>query len=271
VPVLAASFAVGEALRAGVTEGPTGTTVAIQTAVVAERRTTRNVIAESRSGNPRNVVFVGAHLDSVERGPGLNDNGSGSAVVLTLAEQLAARPTRNRLRFAWWGAEELGLLGSSRYVRQLTRAERVRIALYLNVDMVGSPNFVRFVYDGDGSASPRRAPPPAGSAAIERVLARWFASQGLAYRELAGGGSDHLPFRRAGVPVGGLFTGASGRKSRAQAAGAGGRAARPYDPCYHRACDTRANLSRTALREQASALAHAVALFAQDTSQVNGR
>jgi Zn-dependent M28 family amino/carboxypeptidase len=271
VPVLAASFAVGDALRSGVRHGPTGMTVAIETDVVAERRTTRNVLADSRTGNLRNVVVVGAHLDSVERGPGINDNGSGSAVVLELAEQLAGLRTHNTLRFAWWGAEELGLLGSSRYVRELNRAERARIALYLNVDMVGSRNFARFVYDGDGSASPRRALPPAGSAEIERVFSRWFAARGLAFREIATGGSDHLPFRRAGIPVGGLFTGASGRKPAAQAAGAGGRPGRPYDPCYHRACDTVANVSPTALREQASALAHAVALFAQDTTQVNGR
>jgi Zn-dependent M28 family amino/carboxypeptidase len=271
VPVLAASFGVGDELRGGVGNGPTGTTAALETDVLAERRTTRNVLAESPSGSPRNVVVVGAHLDSVERGPGINDNGSGSAVVLELAEQLAGRRTRNTVRFAWWGAEELGLLGSSWYVRRLTRAARERIALYLNVDMVGSRNFARFVYDGDGSASPRRPRPPAGSAAIERVLAGWFATRGLPYSETAVGASDHLPFRRAGIPVGGLFTGASGRKTPAQAADAGGRVGRPYDPCYHRACDTVANVGATPLREQANALAHAVALFAQDTSQVNGR
>jgi Zn-dependent M28 family amino/carboxypeptidase len=271
VPVLAVSFTVGEGLRGGVRTGLTGAAVRIETDVLAERRTTRNVIAESRTGNPANVVVVGAHLDGVERGPGINDNGSGSAVLLELAEQLAGRATRNRLRFVWWGAEELGLLGSRHYVRRLGDAARRRIALYLNADMVGSRNFVRFVYDGDGSARGRRTRPPAGSAAIERVFARWFAARGLPFQEIGIGGSDHLPFAQAGVPVGGLFTGASGRKSAAQAARTGGRAGRPYDPCYHRACDTLANVSSRALREQAAALAHAVVRFADDTSGVNGR
>jgi Zn-dependent M28 family amino/carboxypeptidase len=272
VPVLGASFAVGDALRGGVLAGPTGTTVEVEADVLAERRTTRNVLAESRTGRPANVVMVGAHLDGVERGPGMNDNGSGAAVVLEIAEQLAARKTRNRLRFAWWGAEELGLLGSRHYVAGLSDAARSRIALYLNVDMVGSRNFVRFVYDGDGSSTPRRRSRlPAASAAVERVLAGYFTARGLPYRETATGGSDHLPFARAGVPVGGLFTGASGRKSAAQAAEFGGRAGRPFDPCYHRACDTLANVDPTALREQAEALAYAVATFADDTSSVNGR
>jgi Zn-dependent M28 family amino/carboxypeptidase len=272
VPVLAASFAVGDALRGGVLEGPTGTTVEVEADVLAERRTTRNVLAESRTGRPANVVMVGAHLDGVQRGPGLNDNGSGSAVILEIAEQLAARKTRNRLRFAWWGAEELGLVGSRHYVASLSDAARRRIALYLNVDMVGSRNFVRFVYDGDGSSTPRRRSRlPAASAAVERVLAGYFTARGLPYRETSAGGSDHLPFARVGVPVGGLFTGASGRKSVAQANDFGGRAGSPFDPCYHRACDTLANVDPTALREQAGALAHAITTFADDTSSVNGR
>ena len=272
VPVLAVPFAAGDALRRGRRAGPTGATVALRADVLAERRRTANVLAESRTGDPGTVVLVGAHLDGVEHGPGMNDNGSGSAVVLALAERLAGRATRNRLRFAWWGAEELGLLGSRRYVRELTAVERGRVALYLNADMVGSRNFVRFVYDGDGSASPRRRTRlPAGSAAIERVFARYYADRGLAYREIGIGGSDHLPFARAGIPVGGLFTGASGRKSAAEAAAFGGRAGRPYDPCYHRACDTLANVSTVALREQADALAHAVVRFASDASDVAGR
>jgi Zn-dependent M28 family amino/carboxypeptidase len=134
--------------------------------------------------------------------------------------------------------------------------------------MVGSRNFVLFVYDGDGSATARRGLPP-GSAAIERVLTSYLAGQGLAYRETSiGGGSDHAPFARAGIPVGGLFTGAEGRKSAEQAEVFGGRAGRPYDPCYHRACDTIANVSNVALTRSARAAAHAVALFARDVSSV---
>ena len=265
-PALATTFEVGETLRNGARTGPTGVTVALSADMVAERRRTSNVIAESRTGSRANTVVAGAHLDSVHRGPGINDNGSGSAVILEVAEQLARTRLANRLRFVWWGAEELGLLGSRHYVGRLSPSERRQIALYLNLDMVGSRNFVLFVYDGDGSSG-GRAPP--GSATIERVLASHFAARGLAYRETSiRGGSDHAPFARAGIPVGGLFTGASGRKTTAQASAFGGRAEQPYDPCYHRRCDTLANVSNVALSRTAQAAGHAIALFAQDVSSV---
>jgi len=260
IPVLAASFAVGDALRRGARRGPTGIDVTLEAAVVSERRRTRNVLAESRSGRAGEVVMVGAHLDSVGAGPGINDNGSGSAVVLEAAETLAALRPRNRLRFAWWGAEEQGLLGSRRYVERLSAAARRQIALYLNFDMVGSPNFARFVYDGERA--------PAGSAAVERVLRRWFAARRLPLLETGIGASDHASFARAGIPVGGLFTGADGRKSRDEAADFGGRADRPYDPCYHARCDTIGNLSGTALIQAARAAVYALRVFARDTSAV---
>ena len=269
VPVLSASFAVGDALRNGVREGSTGVTVRLRADMIAEQRTTRNVIAESRVGNPGNVVVVGGHLDSVQHGPGINDNGSGSAAILEVAEQLANLRPRNKLRFIWWGAEELGLLGSRHYVSQLSADARRRIALYINLDMVGSPNFVRFVYDGDGSAS--RSQFPAGSGPIERVFARYFGSRKLPYAETGLGGSDHLPFAQAGIPVGGLFTGTDELKSAEQARVFGGTAGRPYDACYHRPCDTLANVNNTALAQNSNALAHAVTSFAKTTSRVNGR
>jgi Zn-dependent M28 family amino/carboxypeptidase len=269
IPALAASFAVGEALRNRTRTGATGVTATVAADMVAERRRTTNVIADSRRGDPRNTVAVGAHLDSAQEGPGINDNGSGSAVILEVAEQLAGMRPAKRVRFVWWGAEELGLFGSRHYVERLSPAERRRHALYLNFDMVGSPNFALFVYDGDGSASRRsRGSPPPGSAAVERVFTRYLASRGLAYREIGMGGSDHLPFARAGIPVGGLFTGAAGRKSAAQALAFGGRTGEPYDPCYHRPCDTLANVSGTALTRVAQAAAHAIGLFAQDVSSV---
>jgi Zn-dependent M28 family amino/carboxypeptidase len=269
IPVLGASFAVGDDLRRGSRAGATGVTVALGTDVIAERRRTRNVIAESRRGRTGNVVVVGAHLDSVQQGPGINDNGSGSAVILEVAEELAATSPRNKLRFVWWGAEELGLLGSRHYVRTLSGRARRQIALYLNVDMVGSRNFVRFVYDGDGSTG-REA--PAGSAAIERVFSRYFRARGLPHGETAlGGASDHAPFAAAGIPVGGVFSGADGQKSSSQASKFGGRAGQPYDPCYHRECDTLANVNATAVDQLGDAVAHAVARFARDTSRVNGR
>jgi Zn-dependent M28 family amino/carboxypeptidase len=141
-------------------------------------RPTANVLAETSHGDDSNVVMVGAHLDSVSAGPGINDNGSGSAAILEVAEQMKKVKPTNTVRFAWWAAEESGLVGSDHYVFGLTDEERANIALYLNFDMVGSPNFVRFIYDGDGSAFD--LPGPEGSAAIEALFEDFYADRGLA-------------------------------------------------------------------------------------------
>jgi Zn-dependent M28 family amino/carboxypeptidase len=263
IPALAASFEVGESLRRGERTGSTGAVAELRADVVAETRRTRNVIAESRTGDARNLVVAGAHLDSVLVGPGINDNGSGSAVLLEVAERLATARPRNRLRFVWWAGEELGLLGSRNYVRRLSQRARRDHALYLNLDMVGSPNYVLLVYDGDSSS---RA---SGSATIERVLSRYLTTRRIPFAESAlGARSDHAPFVTAGIPVGGLFTGADGQKSQAEATKFGGRAGAPYDPCYHRACDTLANVNAAALTRSAEATLHALRVFARDVSQV---
>ncbi len=267
VPVIATSSEVGETLRGGARDGATGARALVATDVVAETRRTRNVIAESRRGSPESLVVVGAHLDSVPDGPGINDNGSGSAILLEAAEQLAGTTPRNRLRFVWWGAEELGLVGSRHYVDSLSAAARRRHVLYLNFDMVGSPNFVLYVYDGDASADGKGVRVPPGSAVVERVFTRYFDSRRLPYRQTGiGAASDHFPFAQAGIPVGGLFTGADGRKSSEEAAAFGGRAGQPYDPCYHRACDRLTNVSGAALTRMAQAALHAIRHFARDAS-----
>jgi Zn-dependent M28 family amino/carboxypeptidase len=254
---------VGDALRHGRSSGPTGVTVSLGADVSAETRRTRNVIAESRTGNPANLVVAGAHLDSVDRGPGVNDNGSGSALVLEVAESLARSHPANRLRFVWWGGEELGLLGSRHYVAGLSQAERRRHALYLNFDMVGSKNFVPFVYKGSGDT------PPPGSAEIERVFMRYFDARGQRFVVTdIGGASDHAAFARAGIPVGGLFSGADGDKSAAQRAAFGGQAGEPYDACYHRSCDTLANVDVAFATNLARAAASAVAHFGRSVAAV---
>ncbi len=210
-----------------------GARAAVRVDAVSELRTTRNVIAETPGGSAERVVMAGAHLDSVSEGPGINDNGSGVATLLEMAEAVGPTPPGARVRLAFWGAEELGLIGSRRYVRSLDAAERRRIASYLNFDMVGSPNAVSSVYsDGD----PR----------LERAL-RDAAGVPLA-DESIGGGSDHATFDRAGIPVGGLFTGASEE-------GPGGR---PRDPCYHQPCDDLDNVDRGVLLQMARAAAKAV-------------
>ncbi len=267
VPVIGASFASGTSLaqagsRAAITLAPPQDT------------TQYNVIAESRSGDPNNVVMVGAHLDSVQRGPGINDNGSGSAAILETALQMAKVKPRNKLRFAWWGAEESGLVGSTAYVASLSAAEIAKIALYLNFDMIGSPNHVFFIYDGDNSDGAGAPAGPAGSAQIEKVFEAFYTQRGVPFKGTDfTGRSDYGPFIAAGVdiPAGGLFTGAEGVKTAEEAATWGGTAGDAYDSCYHQACDTIANVNLAALDINVDAVAYATLLFAMNTETVNGQ
>ena len=176
------------------------------------------MIAETPGGDPNRTVVIGAHLDSVPEGPGINDNGSGSAGILEIAEVYAAqqRTPRNKLRFMWYGAEEIGLIGSTKYVEGLTQDEKDDILAMLNFDMIGSPNFARYVYDGDGTIGPEG---PTGSGLIEDVFVEYFASQGLFNEPTAfDGRSDYGPFIADGIPAGGLFTGAEEPKTAEQVA-----------------------------------------------------
>jgi Zn-dependent M28 family amino/carboxypeptidase len=242
----------------------------VVTSTVNEDRKTQNIIANSPKGKIKGqTIVVGAHLDSVTAGPGINDNGSGSATILEIAEQLAklkyTKKLQRQVRFAFWGAEELNLLGSTYYVEHLTTAQRAKIYANLNFDMLGSPNYVRFVYDGDGSATPddpNDAGPP-GSAAIEQIFVDYFKHKGLASEPTPfDGRSDYGPFIDVGIPAGGLFSGAEGIKTAPEAAVYGGTAGEPYDPCYHQACDTINNLSTKALSELGDAAAHATLTLA---------
>ncbi|GAB2986209.1 M28 family metallopeptidase [Saccharothrix stipae] len=212
-----------------------------------------NLIADWPGGDVDNVVMVGGHLDSVSAGPGINDNGTGSAGLLEVALAVRStgfRPTKH-LRFAWWGAEELGLVGSTHYVNSLSTTDRSRIDAYLNFDMIGSPNPGYFVYSASGQ--------PAGSSALQQALQGYFGSIGVPTELTSvGGRSDHAAFARAGIPVGGTFTGAEGVKTSAQAQKWGGTAGTAFDRCYHRSCDTTSNVNATALDRNTDAIAHAV-------------
>lgn len=264
VPVIGASFADGVALA------QPGSTAAI-TLAAPQNITQYNVIAESKEGNPANVIMAGAHLDSVQRGPGINDNGSGSAVLLEVAEQMAKTKPRNMVRFAWWGAEEAGLVGSAAYVNGLPQAEKDRIALYLNFDMVGSPNHVFFIYDGDDSDATGAGPGPAGSAQIEKMFERFYASVGAPFKGTDfTGRSDYGAFIANNIPAGGLFTGAEGIKTAAEAATWGGVAGQAYDPCYHLACDTFDNVNLSALDVNSDAIAFVTLQYAMSTEDING-
>jgi Zn-dependent M28 family amino/carboxypeptidase len=226
---------VGASFADGVALSQPGSTAFVEV-VPPERRTDFNVIAELPGKNEDNVVMAGAHLDSVIEGPGIHDNGSGSAALLETALMMAKLKPENTVRFPWWAAEEIGLLGSTDYVEGLSQAERDRIALYLNYDMVGSPNYIFMVYDADESTfpAPEGVPIPEGSTAIEDLYESYYTLVGEPYDDTAfDGRSDYQAFIEAGIPSGGLFTGAEVPKTAEQAAIWGGTAGEQFDPCYH--------------------------------------
>jgi Zn-dependent M28 family amino/carboxypeptidase len=267
IPVTSVTQATGVELAA-----TPGLVLRIKTDTFRGLATTYNVLAESVGGDPNNVVMVGAHLDSVNAGPGINDNGSGSAAILETARMMAKVKPRNKLRFALWGAEESGLVGSTFYVNNLGPDERAKIALYLNFDMVGSPNHVFFIYDGDDSDAVGAGPGPGGSAEIEQVFEKYYRDRGIPFKGSDfTGRSDYGPFINAGIAAGGLFTGAEGIKTPEEAAIWGGTAGQQYDPCYHQACDTFANNNDDALDVNSDAVAYATLQFAMSTEVVNGK
>jgi aminopeptidase Y len=250
---------------------PQGLVLHLKTSTLRGTATTSNVIAESKTGNAQNVVMVGAHLDSVNAGPGINDNGSGSAAILEVAKQMAKVKPFNKIRFALWGAEESNLVGSTYYVNSLSQAEHDKIALYLNFDMIGSPNHVFFVYDGDDSDQVGAGPGPAGSDAIEQAFERFYTGRALPFKGTDfTGRSDYGPFIATGIPAGGLFTGAEGVKTAEEATLWGGTAGSAYDPCYHQACDTYDNLNPFALDTNVDAVAYATLQYGMTTRDVNG-
>ena len=255
---------------------PPATTVHIKTQTQNDDRKTSNVIAETPGGNAGEVVLVGSHLDSVPEGPGINDNGTGSAFNLELALQMAKlgiTPT-NKVRFAWWGAEEEGLLGSTYYVAQLSDAAFENIQLNLNFDMLGSPNHAKFVYDGDFSNTTPPATAPTvnpGAAEIERVFVEYFTAVGL-QSEPSGfdGRSDYKAFQDNGVAAGGLFSGAEVSKTAAQAAKWGGLPNVAFDPNYHQAGDTIGNIDAVGYEQMADAGAHVTGIYASRTLNAGG-
>jgi aminopeptidase Y len=265
IGVTSVTQAVGDQLAA-----TAGLVMRLKTETFRGIATTYNVLAESVAGDPNNVIMVGAHLDSVNAGPGINDNGSGSAAILEVAEQMAKVKPWNKVRFALWGAEESGLVGSIFYVNNLSQAERDQITLYLNFDMIGSPNHVFFVYDGDDSDAVGAGPGPAGSAQIEDVFESFYTQRGVPFKGTDfSGRSDYGPFIAAGIPSGGLFTGAEGLKTADEVPLWGGTAGVAYDPCYHQACDTFDNVNLFALDVNSDAVAYATLQYAMNTADIN--
>jgi Zn-dependent M28 family amino/carboxypeptidase len=266
IPVVGISYAEGDRL-AGESD-PTVGQIIVQ--AKSDQRKSTNVLADTRSGDPDDVTIVGSHLDSVLEGPGINDNGSGSAFNLELALQMAKKKIRpeNRVRFAFWGAEESGLVGATRYVQAISDEAFAQIAANLNFDMLASPNHGKFVYDGDFSHTPPPATAPnvnPGAAYIEATFLKYFKSVGIAPDPSAfDGRSDYKPFQDNGIAAGGLFSGAEVAKSAAQAAKWGGTAGVAFDPNYHQPGDDIDNLDLKGWEQLADGGAHVLATLAED-------
>jgi len=231
--------------------------------------TLRNVITQTRSGHPESIVIIGAHLDSVRDGPGIVDDGSGVAVLLEIAHHLgASAPIRNTVRFAFFGSEEDGALGPRGYLDGLSAQERRKIILYVNVDMVASPNAGYFVQGGVGDNESVSGPP--GSAAVARVLAAQLAATGKTPEIIEFVGDDETPFVEAGIPAAGAENGDRREKTEEQAEAWGGRAGEAYDECYHKACDRLDNVNRDVLDHYLRALAGTVAHLATSSEKPAG-
>jgi Zn-dependent M28 family amino/carboxypeptidase len=248
IPVISAIGEVGDALEDAADDG---TEVRISVDTEVGTATARNVVAQHGQDGP--VVMIGAHLDSVLDGPGINDNGSGVAAVLEIAHLLADAGHPGRIRVAFWAGEEFGLYGSRAYAANGDGLGDV--AAYLNLDMLGSVNGVPMVYRNAGS--------PRGSEAIADFLVAWLRAAGVpAETEDLGTGSDHYFFAEAGVPIGGIFSGATEEISAEQAEANGGTAGEPMDPCYHLSCDTIENVDAQRVAAYAQAAAAAAMLLA---------
>ncbi|ALG83294.1 M28 family peptidase [Gordonia phthalatica] len=228
-----------------------------------EKAKTWNILAETTKGDADNVQMVGAHLDGVAEGPGINDNGTGSAAVLETAATIGANAdVKNKVRFALWGAEEEGLFGSEHYVSALSAEQASKIKRYLNFDMLGSPNGGYFTFDGDGSGKLEGGAGPAGSGVIEQVFRNYFAWRNVPVDASAfDGRSDYGPFKEAGIACGGVDTGADGKKSQKQQSQWGGTVGDFFDPNYHKPGDTISNVNLGMYRIALGSVAFSTAYF----------
>ncbi|KAM0332402.1 hypothetical protein ACHAQA_002682 [Verticillium albo-atrum] len=260
-PTVGISLEDGQALIAKLAAGEVE--VDLNVDAVVESRVNYNVIAETKGGDHDNVLVLGGHSDSVVAGPGINDDGSGTIGVLNVAVNLAQFKVKNAVRFAWWGAEEYGKLGSYYYVKQLNGSdtELAKMRAYLNFDMIASPNYVYGIYDGDGSAFGLTG--PAGSDVIEKDFEEFYEANGEAHvpSEFSGR-SDYAAFIENGIPSGGLFTGAEVAKTEEEQKLFGGEAGKAYDEFYHQAGDNIDNLNLDAYLLNTKSIANSVAKYA---------
>jgi Zn-dependent M28 family amino/carboxypeptidase len=246
IPVLATTYAVGVELI--------GTTATVVVEAVTTMGKTFNIIAETYGGDPENVLVLGAHLDSEILGPGMEDDGTGSAALVETAIQFANADPVNKIRFAWWAAEEVGLVGSTYYVESLSDDEVESIIAYLNYDMIGSPNWVIYLEaaDADGGKGPAD------------IIREYYITNDIPWDEGFGGVclTDPCAFFTAGIPYADTYTGSSEIMTEEQVDKYGGIAGEAHDPCYHLACDTIDNIGFDILEINSKAMAYTTVRFA---------
>lgn len=258
IPAVFANYNIGVELYSLIQNNAT-VSVNLKVDAVVQSFKSYNVIADTPGGDDTSTVVVGAHLDSVSEGPGINDNGSGSAAILEVASKIGLLniEPKHKIRFAFWSAEEEGLIGSEYYVAHLTPEELGKISMYLNFDMIASPNYIRFVYDGDSSDFPGLG--PSGSEEIEELLNDYFANKGLPTDPTAiDGSSDYGSFATRNIPVGGLYSGSGEIKTEEQVKKYGGTAGEACDSNYHTPNDTVDNLNYTIEEQMLKAIAYVV-------------
>ena len=253
IPAVGATRPVGDALAAAAASGGTARVVSKATSETVE---TRSIIGELPGSQPGVVVMLGAHLNSVVDGPGINDNGSGVAALLEIAGALRDSHPRAAIRLGFWTAEEIGLFGSRNYVDGLTPAERDEILVYLNADMLASPNGFAGVYEDSSGTAEGRAVTDRLTAAVQRA--------GGVPLTTPVGGSDHRSFEEAGVLVGGVHSGANELLTAEEAAAGGSTVGKPADACYHQACDDRSNVRLDLGRILTASLADVAAALANE-------
>ncbi|MFI6303662.1 M28 family peptidase [Amycolatopsis thailandensis] len=268
IPTATLTRAEAQELKADAAKGE----VSLHLDLRSRRITTKgyNLIADTPTGDEANTVVVGSHLDSVDTTPGMNDNAAAAAMQLEIARQLAphAGKIKNRVRFAWWDAEEKGLVGSQYHVDQLSRRQRDGTSLYLNLEMIGSPNFARQVYNGQTPGGPA----PAGSRQITKTIEDYFARQNLPTVGLElDDRSDHSPFIKAGIPAGGVNAGAETLKPAEWVPLFGGKAGEMLDHCYHQSCDTLDNVNPAIFDQFGRAIAWTTGHYAVEALDPRGR
>ena len=210
---------------------------------------TKNIIADTKHGDPENIVGLGAHSDSVEEGPGINDDGSGTISLLTVAKQLTHFKINNKVRFAWWSAEEEGLLGSNYYANHLDMEENMKLRVFMDYDMMASPNYEYEVYDANNIDNPK------GSEELKKLYIDYYTAKGLNYTLIPfDGRSDYVGFIENGIPAGGIAAGAEKKNVFNGDV---------LDICYHQLCDDISNLAWDAFLFNTQLIAHSVATYAK--------